>query len=71
MRDDDFFAPKPATADGVSLSASAREALSVEELEARVRLLEQEIAACQTAISAKRAQRSAADALFGGSKTYD
>ncbi|MFZ4120606.1 MAG: DUF1192 domain-containing protein [Caulobacterales bacterium] len=66
MREDDFYTPKPAQVDGIALSAVAREALSIQELEARIVALQAEIAACEGAINLKRSQRSAADALFGG-----
>lgn len=42
------------------------EQMSVEELEARIALLKEGIAACEKEIEKKRAQKSAADALFGG-----
>ena len=42
------------------------EQMSVEELEARIALLKEGIAACEAQIEKKRAQKSAADALFGG-----
>ncbi|HRO03090.1 MAG TPA: DUF1192 domain-containing protein [Terricaulis sp.] len=63
MFDDDPFAPpakKP-----VSLEAWLENA-SVNELEARIEKLKAEIAQCEAAIVAKRAQRAAADAVFGG-----
>ena len=42
------------------------EQMSVDELEARIALLKEGIAACEKEIVKKRAQKSAADALFGG-----
>ena len=42
------------------------EQMSVEELEARIAQLKDGIAACEREIEKKRAQKSAADALFGG-----
>jgi uncharacterized small protein (DUF1192 family) len=63
MFDDDPFAPpakKP-----VALEAQLENA-SVEELEARIEKLRGEIALCEAAINAKRAQRAAADSVFGG-----
>jgi len=63
MIDDDPFAPpakKP-----VSLEAQLENA-SIGELEARIEKLKAEIAQCEAAIAAKRAQRAAADAVFGG-----
>ncbi len=42
------------------------EQMSVEELEARISVLKDGIAACEREIEKKRAQKSAADALFGG-----
>jgi uncharacterized small protein (DUF1192 family) len=62
MFDDDPFAPpvkKP-----LSLEAQIENA-SVEELESRIERLRAEIAQCEHAISAKRAQRAAADSVFG------
>lgn len=44
---------------------AALDQLSVAELEARVAHLEHELQRCRTAIAAKRAHRSAADAVFG------
>lgn len=40
--------------------------MSVEELEHRIEDLKAQIAACETAIAAKKKQRAAADAIFGG-----
>ena len=62
MFDDDPFAPpvkKP-----VSLEAQLENA-SVEELESRIERLKAEISQCESAIAAKRAQRAAADSVFG------
>ena len=42
------------------------EPLSVDELEARIETLKEAIAACEAEIERKKAQKSAADALFGG-----
>lgn len=41
--------------------------MSIEELEARIEEVRKEIALCEQEIEKKRAQKSAADALFGGS----
>jgi len=65
MLEDDPFAPpakKP-----VSLEAQL-ETASVDELEARIVTLKREIALCEAAIVAKRAQRAAADSVFGGAR---
>jgi uncharacterized small protein (DUF1192 family) len=62
MLDDDPFAPpakKP-----VSLEQQLENA-SIDELEFRIERLKSEIAACEKAIQAKRAQREAADSVFG------
>lgn len=62
MLDDDPFAPpvkKPA-----SLEAQLENA-SIGELEARIERLKAEIAQCERAIQSKRAQRAAADSVFG------
>ena len=62
MIDDDPFAPpvkKP-----LSLEAQLENA-SIDELEARIEKLRAEIALCERAIAAKRAQRAAADSVFG------
>jgi uncharacterized small protein (DUF1192 family) len=40
--------------------------MSIEELEAKIVDLRAQIAACETAIAAKKKQRAAADAIFGG-----
>jgi len=42
------------------------EQMSVTELEARIETLKAGIAACEAEIAKKRAQKSAAEALFGG-----
>ncbi len=44
----------------------ALDQMSVEELEVRIAHLKSEIAACETEIARKIAQKKAADALFGG-----
>ena len=44
----------------------ALDQMSVEELEVRITHLKSEIAACETEIERKKAQKRAADALFGG-----
>lgn len=63
MLDDDPFAPqqprKPASLD------AQIETASIGELEARIEQLRAEIALCERAIVAKRAQRAAADSVFG------
>jgi uncharacterized small protein (DUF1192 family) len=62
MIDDDPFAPpakKP-----MSLEAQLENA-SIGELEGRIERLRSEISACEKAIQAKRAQRAAADSVFG------
>jgi uncharacterized small protein (DUF1192 family) len=62
MFDDDPFAPpakKP-----VSLEAQLENA-SVGDLEARIERLKSEIGMCERAIAAKKAQRAAADSVFG------
>lgn len=58
MIDDDPFAPAPKKPIALDL-------MGIEELEARIETLRGEIAACERAIAAKRAQRNAADSLFG------
>jgi len=58
MLDDDPLAP-PAK------KPVALDSMSIEELEARIEALNSEIAKCEEAIASKRAQRSAADSLFG------
>lgn len=62
MLDDDPFAPvvkKPA-----SLEAQLENA-SIGELEDRIGRLKAEIVQCERAIQSKRAQREAADSVFG------
>lgn len=62
MFDEDSFAPsakKP-----VSLQAQLENA-SITELEDRIERLKGEIAQCERAIQAKRAQREAANSVFG------
>ena len=62
MFDDDPLAPpvkKP-----VSLEAQLENA-SIEDLESRIERLKAEIIQCERAIAAKRAQREAADSVFG------
>lgn len=44
----------------------ALDQMSVGELEVRIEQLKAEIAACETEIERKKAQKKAADALFGG-----
>ena len=64
MFDDDPFAPpvkKP-----VSLEAQLENA-SIDELENRIERLKAEIIQCERAIASKRAQREAADSVFGRS----
>ena len=45
----------------------ALDQMSVDELGVRIEELRQEIAACEAEIERKKAQKRAADALFGGS----
>lgn len=59
---EDEFAPL-AGARALSLDLQL-ETASIEDLEARIVRLRDEISACEKAISAKRAQRAAADSLF-------
>ncbi|WP_395644964.1 DUF1192 family protein [Terricaulis sp.] len=63
MFDDDPFAPPAKKA--LSLEAQLENA-SIDELEDRIERLKGEIAQCERAITAKRAQRAAADSVFGG-----
>lgn len=66
MRDEeDRPRPKPATAQGASISAEALQAMGIDELEARIAALREDIAACEALIASKRAQRSLADSVFG------
>lgn len=46
--------------------AQALDQMSVDELEHRIGQLRAEIAACEAEIEKKKAQKRAADALFGG-----
>lgn len=62
MLDDDPFAPPVKKA--VPLEQQLENA-SIDELEHRIERLKGEIAACEQAIAAKRAQRAAADSVFG------
>lgn len=62
MLDDDPFAP-PVKKAG-SLEAQL-ESASIGDLEDRIERLHAEIALCERAIAAKRAQRAAADSVFG------
>jgi uncharacterized small protein (DUF1192 family) len=62
MIDDDPFAPPVKKA--VPLEQQLENA-SIDELEFRIQRLKTEIAACEDAIKAKRAQREAADSVFG------
>jgi uncharacterized small protein (DUF1192 family) len=62
MIDDDPFAPPPKKP--LSLEAQLENA-SIGELESRIERLKAEIAQCERAIAAKRAQRAAADSVFG------
>lgn len=62
MIEDDPFAPPVKKA--LSLEAQLENA-SIDELELRIERLKTEIAACEKAIAAKRAQRAAADSVFG------
>ncbi|MBI1188797.1 MAG: DUF1192 family protein [Alphaproteobacteria bacterium] len=57
MIDDDGLAPHPKKPVPLDL-------MGIEELEARIEMLREEIAACEAQITAKRAQRNAADAFF-------
>jgi uncharacterized small protein (DUF1192 family) len=57
MIEDDPFAPAPKKPLSIEL-------MSIDELEARIAALKDEIGVCQKAIEAKRAQRSAANSLF-------
>lgn len=62
MIDDDPFAPPLKKA--LSLEQQLENA-SIDELEVRIERLKSEIVACEDAIKAKRAQRAAADSVFG------
>ena len=62
MIDDDPFAP--AAKKALSLEAQLENA-SVDELEARIERLKAEILQCERMIVSKRAQREAANSVFG------
>lgn len=62
MIDDDPFAPPVKKA--VPL-VQQLEVASIDELEFRIQKLKAEIALCEEAIAKKRAQRAAADSVFG------
>jgi uncharacterized small protein (DUF1192 family) len=62
MIDDDPFAPPVKKALPLEMQI---EAASVVDLEARIERLKAEIVLCEKAIAAKRAQRAAADSVFG------
>ncbi|MCC6788367.1 MAG: DUF1192 domain-containing protein [Hyphomonadaceae bacterium] len=62
MVDDDPFAPPVKKA--VPLEQQL-EVASIDELEFRIQKLKAEIAQCEEAIVKKRAQREAADSVFG------
>jgi uncharacterized small protein (DUF1192 family) len=62
MLDDDPFAPPVKKA--LPLEQQLENA-SIDELESRIERLKGEILACEKAIAAKRAQRAAADSVFG------
>jgi uncharacterized small protein (DUF1192 family) len=62
MIEDDPFAPPVRKA--VPLEQQLENA-SIDELEARIEKLKAEIQLCETAITAKRKQRAAADSVFG------
>ena len=62
MLDDDPFAP--AVKKPMTLQAQIENA-SITELEDRIEGLKAEIVTCERAIAAKRAQRAAADSVFG------
>ncbi len=59
--DDPFAAPAKKV---VSFEAQLENA-SVEELEGRIEQLKAQIVACEQAIASKRAQRAAAESVFG------
>jgi uncharacterized small protein (DUF1192 family) len=62
MLDDDPFAPP------IKKTASLEQQLenaSIGELEHRIEKLREEISLCEQAIASKRAQRAAADSVFG------
>ena len=62
MIEDDPFAPPVKKA--LSLEAQLENA-SIGELEDRIERLRSEIVQCERSIAAKRAQRAAADSVFG------
>ena len=62
MIEDDPFAP--AAKKALPLEAQLENA-SVDELEARIERLKAEIVQCERMIAAKRAQREAANSVFG------
>lgn len=62
MIDDDPLAPPVKKV--MPLEAQLENA-SIEELEHRIERLRDEIAQCERAIASKRAQRAAADSVFG------
>ncbi len=62
MLDDDPFAP--AAKKPMPLQAQIENA-SIDDLEDRIECLKAEIVMCEKAIAAKRAQRAAADSVFG------
>jgi uncharacterized small protein (DUF1192 family) len=62
MIDEDPFAPAPRKP--ASLESQIENA-SIGDLEERISRLQAEIAVCERAIAAKRAQRAAADSVFG------
>lgn len=61
MFDDDPFAPPVKKAVSLALQL---ETASIGDLEDRIERLQSEIALCEKAIAAKRAQRAAADSVF-------
>lgn len=63
MFDDDPFAPPAKKAVPLEMQL---ETASIDELEVRIEKLKAEITLCEAAIKAKRAQRAAADSVFGG-----
>ncbi len=62
MIDDDPFAPPVKKAAPLEQQL---EVASIDELEFRIQKLKAEIAQCEEAIVKKRAQRAAADSVFG------
>jgi uncharacterized small protein (DUF1192 family) len=62
MTQDDASTPPPPRPIDLDL-------FSIEELEAKIAGLREEIARCQAAIEAKKGHRAAADAVFGASRT--